>query len=93
VADDQVDGLYDLVEVADASRRGGSCPPGALIRAGHWFARYEAEVTATAVVGHRTPRPGSTLALAPPEPCSLEREWREVAARLDQASSPESPTA
>jgi hypothetical protein len=93
VAGDQVDGLYDLAEVADVSRRGRSSPPSALIRAGRWFAHYEAEVAATAGVGHRMPRPGSTPALAPPEPCSLEREWREVAARLGRASSPEGPVA
>jgi hypothetical protein len=79
---DQVNDLYDLAEVAAVQRRGEPCPPEGLALASHWFARYEAAVAATAGVGHRAPHPGSTPMLAPPRPCSLEREWRELAARL-----------
>ena len=71
-------------------RRGGPCPPAALMRASHWFADYETAVAATAGAGHRVPRPGSRPALAPPEPCSLERAWRELAVRLGNPGSPES---
>jgi hypothetical protein len=60
------------------------------MRASHWFAHYETAVAATAGVGHRVPRPGSTATLAPPEPCSLERAWRELAVRLGKSGQPES---
>jgi hypothetical protein len=74
--------VYDLSDVEAAQRTGGTCTPAALARASQWFARYEAEVTAIAGVGHRRPRPGSAPALAPPEPCSLEPEWHALAERL-----------
>ncbi|HYZ57742.1 MAG TPA: hypothetical protein VE733_30160 [Streptosporangiaceae bacterium] len=88
--DSQLDDLYDLAEVLAVLRRGGPCPPAALMRASHWFADYETAVAATAGAGHRVPRPGSRPALAPPEPCSLERAWRELAVRLGNPGSPES---
>jgi len=78
----QLEGLYDLDGVAAAQRRGAACLPGALARACGWFARYEAAVSASAGIGHRVPRPGSAPLLAPAEPCSLERAWLELAARL-----------
>ena len=78
----RLDDLYDLDEVRAVLRRGGPCPPAALVRASHWFACYEAAVAAAAGVGHRVPRPGSSPSLAPPEPCSLERDWRELAVLL-----------
>jgi hypothetical protein len=84
VTGDQLTDLYDLAEVAAVLDRGRPCPPETLARAGHWFARYEAAVASSAGVGHRVPRPGTTALLAPSEPCSLEREWRELAARLRQ---------
>ena len=77
----QLDGLYDLDGVSAAQRQGSGCPPRTLARACRWFARYEAAVAATAGVAHRVPRPGSAPLLAPAEPCSLEREWRELAVR------------
>jgi hypothetical protein len=88
----QVDDLYDLAEVLAVLRRGRPCAPAALVRASHWFARYETAVAATAGVGHRVPRPGSSPSLAPPGPCSLERAWRELAVRLGKAGSAESGT-
>ncbi|MFI1023307.1 hypothetical protein [Streptomyces olivaceus] len=82
VAGSEVEDLYDLAQVQAAPHQGGACPAEALIRASHWFADYEAAVTAAAGVGHRVPRPGPVPALAPPEPCSLERDWRALAVRL-----------
>jgi hypothetical protein len=84
VRGDRLAGVYELSEVEAVQRTGGTCPPGALARACDWFARYEADVTASAGVGHRRPRPGSAPALAPPEPCSLEPRWRALAARLSR---------
>lgn len=82
VTGSQLDDLYDLAEVKAVPHRGRPCPSAALLRASHWFAHYETAVEATAGVGHRVPVPGSMPSLAPPEPCSLEREWRELAVRL-----------
>lgn len=82
VTGSQLDDLYDLAEVKAVPHRDRPCPPAALTRASHWFADYETAVAATAGVGHRVPRPGSMPLLAPPEPCSLERDWRELAVLL-----------
>ena len=82
VTGSQLDDLYDLAEVRAVPHRGRPCPPAALARASHWFADYETAVAAAAGVGHRVPRPGSTPSLAPQEPCSLERDWRELAVLL-----------
>ena len=82
VTGSQLDDLYDLAEVKAVLHRGSPCPPAALVRASQWFADYEAAVAAAAGVGHRVPRPGSRPSLAPPEPCSLERDWRELALLL-----------
>jgi len=79
---DQLNDIYDLDDVAAVQRRGRPCPPGALARACDWFARYEGAVEATAGVRHRVPRPGSAPEFAPAEPCSLEKEWRALAVRL-----------
>lgn len=88
--DSQLDDLYDLADVLAVLHRGRPCPTAALMRASHWFADYETAVAATAGVGHRVPRPGPRPTLAPPEPCSLEQAWRELAARLGNPGSPES---
>lgn len=82
VTGSQLADLYDLAEVKAVLHRGRPCPPAALVRASRWFADYETAVAATAGVGHRVPRPGPIPSLAPPQPCSLERDWRELAARL-----------
>ena len=82
VAGSRLDDLYDPAEVLAVLHRGGPCSPAALMRASHWFADYETAVAAAAGVGHRVPRPGPVPSLAPPEPCSLERNWRELAVRL-----------
>jgi hypothetical protein len=82
VTDSRLDDLYDLAEVKAVLRRGSPCPPATLMLASHWYAHYEAAVAAAAGVGHRVPRPGPTPALAPVEPCSLERAWRALAVCL-----------
>lgn len=82
VTGSQLDDLYDPAEVKAALRRGRPCPAAALTRASHWFADYETAVAEAVGVGHRVPRPGPVPSLAPPEPCSLERDWRELAVRL-----------
>ena len=82
VAGSGLDDLYDLDEVRAALRRGRPCPPAALMRASYWFACYEEAVAAAVGVGHRVPRPGSMPSLAPPQPCSLEQEWRKLAVLL-----------
>jgi hypothetical protein len=82
VTDSPLNDLYDLAEVKAVLRRGSPCAPAALMLASRWLAHYEAAVAAAVGVGHRVPRCGPTPALAPPEPCSLERAWRELAVRL-----------
>ena len=81
--------LYDPAEVFAAAACGSSCPPAAMQAACQWFAEYEESVRRIAGVAHRVPRPGSRPALAPAEPCSLERAWRELGAEIDrQATKP-----
>jgi hypothetical protein len=86
---DQLNDIYDLDDVAAVHRRGKPCPPEALARACDWFVRYEGAVEATADVRHRVPRPGSAPKLAPTEPCSLEKEWRALAVRLQAGNHDE----
>jgi hypothetical protein len=84
VTGSRLDDLYDVAEVRVVLDQGRPCPPAGLAQASLWLARYEEAVSAAVGVGHRVPRPGAeaTPALAPPEPCSLEREWSELAVRL-----------
>jgi hypothetical protein len=74
--------LHNSTELVAASVQGRPCPPTALGAACQWFAEYEESVRAIAGVAHRVPRPGSRPSLAPPEPCSLDRAWRELDAEI-----------
>jgi len=72
--------VSEIVAILRCSR---ACPPARLSRAATWLAGYEAEVERCVGVAHRVPVPGVRSRLAPPEPCSLARAWRELAAAAD----------
>lgn len=76
------DTVYDPTQLTAAAVHGRPCPPDGLQAACDWFAGYEQDVAAVAGVAHRVPRPGPRPTLAPPEPCALDRAWRELAARI-----------
>lgn len=74
--------LFAPAEVQTAAEGRQPAPLAALADAARWFAAYEASVSGTVGVGHRTPKPGTRPALAPERPCSLESEWSDICRRL-----------
>lgn len=73
---------HDPAQLHAELQRGTSCPPQVLRNVCRWFSRYEQTVDTIVGIAHRTPRPGTTATLAPPEPCSLASRWATLADEL-----------
>lgn len=75
----EVAAMYNPVSVGATRDKSSPAPPQTISAAAGWFAAYEARIVEVAGVEHRGAMPSSRPALAPPEPCSLELAWQELA--------------
>ncbi|MFE6647390.1 hypothetical protein ACFVJS_12560 [Nocardioides sp. NPDC057772] len=79
----EVAAMHNPVDVGAARAHSTRAPAQAIKTSATWFASYEASIADIAGVRHRDAPPRIRPALAPPEPCSLERAWRQLACTLD----------